>query len=213
MKSTRIFLILLSLVAIASGLGCAALSEYVTPAAIDRRAVEYVTDAGIADPNVFAGYGNLDKANRLAAAVGDAHQVNQQALSQLLDKDSLEYSQLLDVTQNNRQIAAAREEMLFGETGLLALGATAAGFGTLTGLIGLARKRPGDITPQQLNEALDGTGAELSEKQNQFAELVTGIGNFLKSDFAKHGAGLNLKGALATAQSAATKKAVAVLKV
>lgn len=212
MKSTRIFLALLSLVAIASGLGCAALSEYVTPAAIDRRAVGYAGDAGVIDPNVFAGYGNLDKANRLAAAVEDAHQVNQQALSHQLDKDSLEYSQLLDVTQSNRQIAAAREEQLFGKTGLITMAASMGGFGMLTGLIGLARKRPQDITPQQLNEALAGKDAEMGESKQAVAELVIGIQNFFDRALPDDGGAGALKDKLAKALSPETKKAVAVLK-
>lgn len=211
MKTTQVFLVLLSLVAIASGLGCAALSEYVTPAAIDKRAVEYAGEAGVIDPNVFAGYGNLEKANRLAAAVEDAHQVNQQALSQLLDKDSLEYSQLLDITQSNRQAAAQKEEQLFGKTGLITMAASMGGFGLLTGVIGLARKRPQDITPEELHEAIAGKDAEMGETEKMFSELVIGIKNYLDIPNGAPSGDKILKDELAKAQSPETKKAVAVL--
>lgn len=212
MKKSQIFTIMLSVIMIAAGLGCVALSEYATPARIDARAVEYVDAAGVADTNEFAGYGNLLKATRLTAAVGDAYQVNQQTLSQMIDKDSLLYSQLAEVTQNNRTKAAAREQMLFGEKGLLAIGLSMAGFGTLTGLIGLARKRPQDITPDELNKVIGGKDAELSATQKQFAELVAGIQNFIDIPTTNDIIAETLKTELAKCQSDDTKKSVAVLK-
>jgi len=212
MKKSQIFTILLSVAAIAGGLGCVALSEYVTPASIDVRAVEYVDAAGVADANDFAGYGNLFKATKLANAVGKAYQVNQQTLSQLIDKDSLLYSHLAETTQSNQKAAAAREKMLFSEKGLIAMGFSLAGFGTLTGLIGLARKRPKDITPDQLNKAIAGKNAELSDTQKQVAELVKGIQNFIEIPDGSPVTVKTLKDELAKAQSDETKKAVAVLK-
>ena len=212
MKKTHVFLILLSLAAITGGMGCVALSEIVTPAAIDQRAVGYAAAAGVADANDFAGYGNLAKATRLTGAVADAHQVNQMALAQRIEADTLAYSQLIDATVNNRTAAMQRENQLFGEKGLLSMGLSLAGFGTLTGVVGLMRKRPGDITPEEMKQAIAGEGAKLTEKEKQFAELVKGVQGYLDHPIVADSSGAVLKGELAKATSDATKKAVAVLK-
>lgn len=207
MKTT---IIIISLMAITFGVGCASLSQYITPADIDPKAVEYAVEAAVAEPNEFAGWPNLDKALKLESAVNNAHATIQLSLLQQIDKDQLRYGQLNNITVTNRQIAQSREQQLFGPEGLLTMGLSMAGFGTLTGVIGLMRKRPQDITPEELAQAISGKESELTEKQKQFVELVKGIQNFIntKPDVAE-----SLKTELARVQSADTKTEVAKIKV
>ena len=208
---SKVFVILVSLLAVAGGFGCAALSEYVTPAVIDRNAVDYAVIAGVAGPNDFDGYGNLYKANKLAGAVDAAHEQNQLALAQHIDRDALNYAQLVEAVRTNVATAIQQEELLFSEKGIIAMGLGLAGFGTLTGLLGLARKRAGDLTPLEVKQALAGPEAKLTEREGQFAELVKGIQKYIEDapgDFAIE----DLKNKLGSAQSSSTKVLVAKIK-
>lgn len=210
MKTGRYLILAVSLLAVVGGFGCAAVSEWATPAEIDKNAVGYAIEAKVAEPNEFAGYGNLIKAAKLKTAVNNAHDILQQQLLQAVDKDNLRYSQLSKTVSGNLAVAQSREEQLFGEQGLLSMGLTMAGFGTLTGFIGLLRKRPQDITTEELNTALAGQDAQLTEKQQQFAELVKGIQGFI--DRNEESISEELKTDLEVAQSASTKIEVAKIK-
>jgi len=205
MNKSKYFIVLLSLVLLAAGFGCMSLSEYVTPATIDPRAVDYVTRAGVDDPNKYVGYANLAKAMRLGNAVDDAHETMQLVYSQLSESDQLKYGQIKDVAAANLAIAAQREQMLFGETGLLTLGLSLAGFGSLTGLVGLMRKRPGDMTPEEIKQVVAGKESELTEKEQQIVELIQGFEDYLKTypDLAD-----KAKDVLSKRQSAGTKALV-----
>lgn len=197
-------------------IGCASLSELVTPATIDKKAVEYADKAGVIDANDYDGYANLYKAKQLAQAVVAANQVNSLALEQLQEKNSLDYSLLNDVVVKNLEIANAREEQLFGETGLLSMGLGLAGFGGFTGLLGLLRKRPGDHSPQDFENAVTTIKGEVSTKEKQFIQVVQGVKKFMDSktrDGKIDTVIEELKGFLREAQDEDTKKAVAVAKV
>jgi hypothetical protein len=215
-------MVVMSLVLIMLGLGCTALSRYVTYAEIDRDAVKYAVDAGVADTNDYCSrWPNIVLAERLEKDIDGGHKKIQLNLKQLIQKDDLEYSIHKDVVANNLAVAFQREELLFGETGLLSLGLSMAGFGTLTGLLGLMRKRPGDITAPEMEQALasatDRTSAELTTKEKQFVQLVKGVQVFI--DEYKNSTDnrdiviLNaLKTALNAKQDADTQAAVAVVK-
>ena len=202
----------LCLVSIAVGLGCAALSEYITPARIEPKAVAYAADAGIADPAAFEGYQNLEKALRLEAAVNAAHQAIQFSYAQLMEKDNLDYSILNDLVMNNLSIARAREESLFGEAGLLSIGLSMIGAGGFAGIIGLMRKRPGDITKEEMESTLTSIKGELTDKDRQLIELVRGIQSFIDANGKSETVVSELKKYLATAQSTDTKVKVAEAK-
>ena len=165
------------------GIGCAALSDLVTPATIDTGAVKYVVEAGVADANEYRGYGNLAKAEKLKGDVDAAHGAVQLDLKQQMEKDNLTYADLSDAVSINYAAAEAREEQLFGPQGLLTLGLGMAGFGSLTGLVGLMRKRPGDVTSAELESAVaTATGdasAELTAKQTQIVQLVQGVAKYM----------------------------------
>ena len=207
----RIFIVVSSLIAVIGGLGCAALSYYITPARVDQRAVVYASEAKVVDANDFRGFANLYKAQILTGAVSDAHELNQFQLNQLAQKDNLEFDQLNGITLTNLQDARQREEQLFGEKGLLSMGLSLAGFGTLTGLLGLMRKRPGDITPEELKQTISGSEAQVSAREQQIFELVKGVQKFLDIE-GQTTAADRLKVELAKEQSSETKKLVAQMK-
>ena len=212
MKTT---MMILGAIATVLGLGCAALSSYITPADIDSGAVGYAISAGIAEPNDYAGYHNLLKAERLKYDVDTAHQFIQFDYVQRIEKDKLVYTQHKGVVSSNLAMAQQREEMLFGETGLLSLGLSMAGFGTLTGIIGLMRKRPGDITPEEVKtvvaEAVAIPEDELTEKQLQFIQLVAGVQKFIDT-YKNPEAVVELKNIMDKTQDTSTQVAVAEAK-
>lgn len=211
MKKTLI--IVVSLVLILAGVGCVALSQQVTPADVDSRAVNYVDNSDIADANEFAGYANLYKALKLSDYLDQAHQLTQFELSKLLEHDNLVYSQLKDTVANNVTIGQQREELIFGETGILSLGLSMVGAGSLTGFIGLMRKRPGDWTQEEVNDALDELGVEVSDKDRQIAEIVKGVSAVMKSDDVTTDVLKQIKSILSQYQSQDTKETVAAVKV
>ena len=212
MKTT---LSLMCIVALAIGVGCASLSEYVTPAAIDQKAIEYAVGAGVAEPNAFAGYANLEKAIRLEVAVENAYEVKSLALIQMQEKNQLDYGILRGVVVSNTKLARAREEQLFGATGLLSVGLSALGAGGLAGILGLMRKRPGDITPAEMEVALVGAKGEVTARERQFLETVKGVQKFIDANKGNESIGYlidGLKAALSSTQSADTKQVVAAAK-
>jgi len=172
-------IVICSLLLFGTGLGCTAISSYITPAQINEKAVEYAVNAGIAEQDDYKGYGNLEKAERLHKDVEITHSQIQFDLEQQAQKDNLKYGILKGITLVNLKTSQLLEERMFGPQGLLTLGLSLVGFGGFTGMIGLMRKRPGDVTPEELNKTLNDTtrlyAGQLSEKELQFTQLVQGI--------------------------------------
>lgn len=175
--------VIISVLLMLGGLGCAALSEFLTPAEIDGGAVKYVVDAGVADTNDYTGYPNLLKANRLVKDIDAAHVLNKQELEQAIQRDDTAHSILYGRAYTNQQTSIQREGMLFGETGLLSLGMSMLGAGGFAGFLGLMRRRPGDISKEEYESAMASAGGktreELTVKQKQFAQLVWGVQEFM----------------------------------
>lgn len=182
----RGLVVVLSLMLITIGVGCVALSTRITPANNNEKAIAYVVESGIADANDFkAWYPNLEIAEKLKKAVDDAYEVKIQELQQKMEREDLTYSIHKDVVANDSKAGRDREELLFGEKGLASLGLSMMGFGTLTGFVGLMRKRPGDVTSQEMEQVVAqtvGTTAnELSEKEKQLVEVVKGVQKFINT--------------------------------
>jgi len=202
---------LLAAIFLAAGIGCAAFSQLVTPATINKDAVKYAAKADVVDANDFRGFANLEKAIRLESAVTSAYQVNVLAYNQMLEKNELDYTILKGVATNNIKLAMQREAALFGEKGLLSMGLGLMGMGTLTGVLGLMRKRPGDITPQEMESALVDIKGEVTTKDRQFIEVVKGVQAFLEIHKTDPVA-VELKACLQK-QSLDTQQAVAIARV
>ncbi len=197
--------VILSIIVLALGVGCATLSKDLTPAEIDKRAVGYAVDAGAADANEFKGYGNLSKAERLVEAVDQANTLNIFELQQLADRNQLDYGMIRGTVARNLTVAQQREDSLFGETGLLSVGLSAVGAGGLAGVLSLIRKK------QAVATAVAETRAEAATTETALTETVKGVQSFLD---ANKGADVatSLKNLLAMAQSSTTKQAVATIK-
>jgi hypothetical protein len=207
-------IVVLSAIITVAGVGCVALSQFLTPAEIDQNAVQYVAQTKLADANEFAGWPNLIKAEKLKVAVDSSHQLIQLDLAQRMDKDNMIYAHLAEVTTNNYQAAVEREDMLFSETGLFSMGLGLAGFGTLTGYLGLMRKRASDVTltdaQKMVADAVGKTTDQLSEKETQFVQVIMGVQKFIASfDNPKDPVVVKLKEALASQQDTSTEIAVA----
>lgn len=185
-KSLKSIVVVFSLLLILVGVGCVAISSRVTPTNVDAKAVAYVVKSGLADANDFkAWYPNLEMAEKLKKAVDDTYDINIQELQQKIERENLRYSIHKDVVANDNMVGREREELLFGEKGLASLGLSMMGFGTLTGCVGLMRKRPGDVTPQEVDQvvaqATGKTADELSKKEKQFVEVVKGVQKFINT--------------------------------
>jgi len=205
--------IIISLLLMVAGFGCASLSSLITPAPFDNKALEYAAEAEVVEPTAFAGYSNLDKAMRLEEAVDHAHEVNQLMIQQMMEKDQLDYAQLSDIVIQNRVIGQKREEMVFAEDGLLTLGLSMAGFGGLTGLIGLMRKRPQDMTQDEVEEAFTDIQGLNDDKDRQLLELVKGVQGVLDMAGEKdNGLLKTAKMLLGNSQSTDTKMKVGEIK-
>lgn len=165
------------------GFGCAALSEYITPATIDQKAVEYVVINDCGYSSEYDGYPSVFKAERLKKAVDVAHASVQLRLQQLSQSDDFDYGVHKSIVTSNVIVGRQREELLFGQTGLLSMLLPAVGLSAFTGLLGLMRKRPGDFTPQDVEQAIatvqGKTTEELTIKDRQFAQVVQGVQKFL----------------------------------
>jgi hypothetical protein len=197
-----------SIVCILFGVGCATLSSYITPATVDQEAVAYVEEAGLS-PQDFEGYQNLEKAERLKDAVDNAHSTIQFDLTQKAQKDSFDYSIHRDVVSSNLAVGQQREEMLFGPTGLLSMGLSMAGFGTLTGYVGLMRKRPGDIVKEEAEKLI---ASASTEKEKQLVEVVMGVKKFMDTfPDPKDPTLLKLKTIFSSVQNTQTEVAVATI--
>ena len=184
-KRLRVSVIVLSLMLMGAGVGCVAASKCITLAKVDKSAVEYVVEAGVAEPNDFIGWPNLLKVEKLEKSVDSAHKINRLELEQAIEAEDLEYSIHKDVVKEDKIAGLDREEAMFGEKGLLSLGLSLAGFGSLTGVVGLMRKRPGDVTSQELEQAVvqatGKTNGALSEKEKQLVDVVKGIQKFMNT--------------------------------
>lgn len=182
MKKLLIGLVLVICLAVAGfGIGCAEMSAYLTPATKSHRTVDYVVEQGVADASDYDGYFNLEKARRLAADLTAANAKRVQAIKHLYEDNELIVNQLRGVVDHNLEMATNREQFLFDkEKGLLSLGLTAFGLGSFTGLLGLMRKRPGDMTVEDVKRETADLREQVGIKDHQFAQVVTGVEKFFK---------------------------------
>lgn len=209
--------VLLITAAMVVGVGCAAMSEYVTPASIDRNAVDKAVSAGLADPGDYDGYANLHKARRLKVQVAAAHEIIMLGIEQRAQEEQLDDNILRGIMERSVSDAQELEAAIFDPTtGLLAAGLGVLGV-SAGGLIGLMRKRPNDWEPAEVDAALAEVNLELDAKQRQFVEVVKQVQQF--KDSAKKTDDPDLVGAVELlssflrSQSKDTSAAVAIAKV
>jgi hypothetical protein len=212
-------IVVLSILFVAIGVGCLPFSYYITPGRLDRDAKLYTIDAGVAEPNDYDGYQNLAKLDLLQRNVDKAYAIKQQELDQLAETNNLKYSLCKGTVASDKESALKMEDFFFGEKGLISFGLAAAGLSSLSGVVCLMRKRPGDITSSEYESALaqaqNKSVEELSEKEKQFIQLVKTIEEFkklYKGDENYQGVLDSLKTVCNANQDSSTQVAVATIK-
>lgn len=205
-------LVLLALMA-ATGLGCVAVSEYATPAPKpSEAALRYIAKAGVSGPNSYRGYANLEKAIRLERELESAYKVYSLGLEQAAERHELDYGILAKASAAKTKKAKHTEQALFGEKGLISMGLTVAGLGGFTGLLGLMRKRPGDITPIELEKATAQADIDLQDKDRQMLEIVKGVSVFMGKYDKTTAPGLALRETLKDTTTIGTRTAITTVK-
>jgi len=161
------------LVLVLVGSGCVGtLSENLTPANIDEDAVEYVVASGVATADDYDGYPNLAKLKRLQLDIKSAHELNGLELQQLAEKENLKFNLLAGTVATDVEIATIREDLLFDPmTGAVALGLSIFGIGA-GGYLGLLRKRPKDMSPEEVTAAFAEVKGEVTQKDRAILQLV-----------------------------------------
>jgi hypothetical protein len=110
-----------------------------------------------------------------------SYEVREQAIKQMRENLQLNYNHLNQIVTRNMNDAKAREEALFADGGAISTLLAAGGLGAFTGILGLLRKRPGDMTKDDFQRAVEPIQAQIGMKDQQFAQVVTGVEKFLKS--------------------------------
>ena len=175
MRRTKITVLVVSVLLMALGLGCLPLSYYLTPAESDPDAIFYVTNGSLTkDASDYEGYPSLAKAMRLQRDVNTTHSRIQQELNHEVEFDNLEHSIHSKTTATNTKTGLEREALLFGPKGIIPLALSILGAGTLSGYIGLMRRKPGDVAKEVYFDTLD----EIEEQDTELFELVKGIERF-----------------------------------
>lgn len=200
------------------GLGCAAVSHYLTPTSVDEGGVDYVVERGGGDPNDYKSWlwPNLVDAQKLDRDLDLAHDKEQLRLRQLMDTDDQEYAGHKGVSTSNVTSGIQREGFLFGEKGILSMGLALLGVGGASGILGLMRKRPQDITRADFDKALASTKEEshltLAEKEKHLTQLVKGIQKYMGTLNSDNGNLSQLKTILNETQDDDTRLAVKKIK-
>jgi hypothetical protein len=166
------------------GGGCiGTLSEELTPARIDKDVVAYNEEAGTGTAEDYTGllYPSLASVKRLQADFEAAVVVTNQALQHLVEQKQLQADILKGIVDNDVEIAAAREDWAFNPTtGVFAIGLGLAGI-SAGGILGLMRKRPKDITPEEMTAALKDIRGEVDERDRRIVEIVSSVKNMLEA--------------------------------
>ncbi len=165
--------------------GCAigTISEELTWGRVDPDVVAYNEAAGTGTAADYKGllYPSLASVRQLQSDFRAAVVVTKQELRHLVEQKNLEAAILGKVVDGDEKIATAREDFLFNPTtGVIALGLGLAGMGGV-GYLGLMRKRPKDITPEDMEKVLVGVKGELNDRDRKIINLVSSMKNVIES--------------------------------
>ncbi len=201
--------ILLAVVLIGSGC-IGTVSEHLTPGRCDSDVVDYVVEAGVGAAEDYKGwlYPSLAELKRLQSDLNAAIALTEQELIHLAEQKQLQAKILRGVVTNDVEIAIAREEFLFNPTtGALAIGLSLLGVAG-GGYLGLMRKRPQDVTPQDMEKALGEVKGEVDDRDRKIINLVASMKNVIQAQAMNGDASLDIKAILKSSQSPETRIAV-----
>lgn len=174
----KVAVLILGLILLAVGIGCLPMSYYLTPGDDNPGGKMYVLENNPdVDPNSYEGWfgvPNLATAIRLQKDIDTTHARVQQFLNHKIEEDKLEHS-IHSKTQGDIVSAGIqREQLLFGPKGIVTLGLSIAGAGTLAGYVGLMRRKPGDVAKGEFDKLLNKTLG----KDTQIYDLVKSVQAF-----------------------------------
>jgi len=96
-------------------------------------------------------------------------------LIHLAESKKLEENILRGIVDHDVDVGESREELIFDPvTGAVAVGLSLFGIAG-GGYLGLMRKRPQDITPQEMEKALGDIKGEVTDKDQKILQLVASV--------------------------------------
>lgn len=206
MKKILAYIVLATVVV---GSGCmATLSEELTWGRVEKKVVAYNEEAGTGTAADYKGlfYPSLASVRRLQVDFRAAVIITKQELRHLVEQKNLQADILSGIVDGDVKIAAAREDFIFNPvTGVLAIGLGLAGMGGV-GYLGLMRKRPKDITPQDMEKALVSVKGEVDDRDRKIISLIASMRNVIDAQPAA--AQVEMKKLLKAGQSPETRVAV-----
>lgn len=206
MKKILAYIVLATVVI---GGGCmATLSEELTWGRVEKKVVAYNEEAGTGTAADYKGlfYPSLASVRRLQVDFRAAVIITKQELRHLVEQKNLQADILSGIVDGDEKIAAAREDFIFNPvTGVLAIGLGLAGMGGV-GYLGLMRKRPKDITPQDMEKALVSVKGEVDDRDRKIISLIASMRNVIDAQPAA--AQVEMKKLLKASQSPETRTAV-----
>lgn len=201
--------VLLAIVVI--GGGCiGTLSQELTPGRVDKDVVAYNEEAGTGRAEDYKGllFPSLASVLRLQTDFAAAVVVTNQQLKHLVEQKQLRADILKGIVDGDVEIAVGREDFIFNPTtGVLAIGLGLAGIGA-GGYLGLMRKRPQDITPAEMEQALGEVKGEVDDQDRTIINLVASMRNVIQAQATNGDAGLNITAILKSSQTPETRTAV-----
>jgi hypothetical protein len=172
--------LLLAVVLISAGC-IGTLSEHLTPMKNDKEVIDYVVEAGTGRVEDYKGllFPSLATLRKLKHDFEAAVALTNQELKQIAEKKQLKDSILRGIVDHDVDIGEQRHEALFDPvTGAVAIGLSLFGIAG-GGYLGLMRKRPQDITPQEFEKALGEIKGEVTEKDRKIIQLVASVKNVI----------------------------------
>lgn len=168
--------VLLAMVLIGSGC-ISALSEHLTPTKNDTKVIAYVEKVGTGEANDYKGFlfPSLATLRKLKHDFEAAVVITNQELKHLAEAKKLEENILRGIVDHDVDMGEIREDNLYNPTtGTIALGLSLFGIAG-GGLLGLARKRPQDITRQDHEKALGDIKGEVTDRDRKIIQLVASV--------------------------------------
>jgi hypothetical protein len=180
--SKRILAYILLAVVVIGG-GCmGTMSEELTPGRIDPRIVNFNVESGVADANDYDGflYPSLATLRKLQRDFEAAKAITKQELEHMIEQKLLELNVLQGTLDTDVELAEAREDWAFNPTtGAIVMGLSLMGVAG-GGLVGAMRKRPQDVSPEEMEKIVGDIKGDVDEKDRQILNLVASVKNVLE---------------------------------
>ena len=174
--------VLLAIVLIGSGC-ISMLSEHMTPAKNDKQVIAYNEEVGTGRAEDYKGFlfPNLATLRKLKIDFEAAVAMTNQELKHLAEAKKLKENILRGIVDTDIDIGEIREDNLYNPTtGAIAVGLSLFGIAG-GGLLGLMRKRPQDVTPQEMEKALGEVKDEVTDRDRKILHLVASVKNAIEA--------------------------------